>query len=75
MIQRTAGCGTCLFFFHPNPHQEAGLCRRYPPTVLLVGIQPGPDNQPAALTQSGYPPMMPGGWCGEHQGGSAQLDS
>ncbi len=61
------GCGTCLFFFHPDVNQQAGLCRRYPPHVLLVGIQNGDTPQPVAVTQSGFPPMIESGWCGEHQ--------
>lgn len=62
------GCGTCLFFFHPDANQAAGLCRRYPPAVLLVGVQNMQGSpQPAAITQSGFPPMLADGWCGEHQ--------
>lgn len=65
-----ANCGTCLYWI--NTDQNTGLCRRYPPTTLLIGthqLQGQPTN---AITQSAFPPMLRDGWCGEHaEGGRA----
>ena len=67
-----ASCGTCLYWFHEQPENPAGLCRRYPPIPLLIGMQ-NIHGQPAnAITQSAFPPITADGWCGEHaEGGRA----
>jgi len=49
-------CSTCQYFMPQSDTQ--GICRRYPPTVLIH------DNGP---TVSVFPPMLVEGYCGEHK--------
>lgn len=53
-------CETCKFFFIDG---EAMLCRRHPPTVVVI---PTPKQYEFKL-QSCFPTMLPSGWCGEHR--------
>jgi hypothetical protein len=57
------GCGNCRFYM-----SAAKVCRRNPPTPLMVGVKRGisqiTGDEP--LVQAYFPPMMPNGWCGEH---------
>jgi hypothetical protein len=50
-------CATCQFFLAQS--EEQGLCRRYPPTVVVM--------QPDQSTLSMFPPMLKNGLCGEHK--------
>lgn len=58
-----ANCGSCIFYM-PNLR----VCRRFPPTPLMVGIKQGiaqiSPQEPVILSY--YPAMMPNGWCGEY---------
>jgi hypothetical protein len=57
-------CAKCAYFFNPA-NADHGLCRRHPPTVLIVGTVQTIGGPQQALTQSFYPPVAPIGWCGE----------
>jgi len=46
-------CLTCAFYLMPD-----GVCRRFPPAVIPVK---GKEDR----WRSAFPPMAPGGWCGE----------
>lgn len=61
----TDSCGTCRFFM-----TEARICRRYPPTLILV-TTPEPPKPPAIMPtlshelRSYFPEMDAAkGWCG-----------
>lgn len=63
----TIGCGKCVFY---NPRNDReGLCRRYPPTMLMfphqkVDIANG--SQGVQLVPSAVlPPVNQIEWCGE----------
>lgn len=58
-------CETCACFFNPAK-ADVGLCRRYPPQVMIVGMQQTMGTEPVPITRSFHPPMMPNGWCGEY---------
>ena len=49
-------CQNCNHFLKHN--DEQGLCRRYPPTILVT---------PEGGLNSFFPPMLNDGLCGEHQ--------
>lgn len=49
-------CQTCTHFLPQS--DEQGLCRRYPPTLLML-----PDQSTISL----FPPMLTAGLCGEHK--------
>lgn len=66
------GCGTCRFWMSPD--QKGGICRRNPPTPILLGLapaspiaNPGKQQQGVPVTQAFFPQMSARGWCGEHQ--------
>jgi hypothetical protein len=48
-----AACESCVFY--RGVEEQAGECRRYPPTAWL---------SPSGLTVMG-PPVRADGWCGE----------
>jgi len=63
-------CGNCSFLFIDKEAQDAarvanlkspdiGVCRRYPPTALLVPTQQGLSVMPA------HPPVKLDAYCGE----------
>lgn len=47
-------CATCAFF-NKEPKDEIGLCRRYPPVVLII------NDEPEMI----IPATTPEDWCGE----------
>lgn len=58
----SACCGTCIYWGKDEKLGEnAGMCRRYPPEVLLVQTTPAGNT----TVQSHFPPTMGFGWCGE----------
>lgn len=65
VVETGERCDTCAYFFNPAK-ADMGLCRRLPPTVLLVGAVQTIGGGSQAMTQSFYPPMGPEGWCGEY---------
>jgi hypothetical protein len=61
-------CALCRFWASEDNRQ--GLCRRFPPTPLMLGFgQPsvlaGPQQGPQPMINSYYPAMLEHGWCGE----------
>jgi hypothetical protein len=48
-------CATCRFFV-----PEQTLCRRYPPTVFIMG-----GDMNGVRSQSFFPPASDNMWCGE----------
>lgn len=62
-------CATCRFWTSEDNRQ--GLCRRYPPTPIMLGFgQPSiladpTRSQPQPLIMAYFPAMMANGWCGE----------
>jgi len=58
-------CGKCAYFFNPG-NAEAGLCRRLPPYVSIIGSQQMLNGEVQPITRSFHPPMYPTGWCGEY---------
>ncbi len=73
-------CANCRFFLvhgpangiNPRNLQEParGMCRRYPPTAAVIGMQPNPiDPKMGPLPVSGRAITIVGGveWCGEHE--------
>jgi hypothetical protein len=66
-------CSTCLYWLPQvgsDQAPETGLCRRNPPTpmVITVPVGFGPDGSLLRQEQvtSFFPSMMPDGWCGAH---------
>lgn len=51
-------CGSCKFFLK-NQHDDAGYCRRYPPTVVPVS-----DGDQFSCE---FPVVEAPDWCGEWQ--------
>lgn len=63
-------CGNCKFFQDSTSvalKGKQGFCRRYPPTVAVVGVQPSGivGRPPTTITQSNWPPVTPSLSCGE----------
>jgi hypothetical protein len=56
-----ARCGNCVYYM-----EDPKVCRRYPPTPMIVGMQQG-LTQPRAIINCYFPSMDPNGWCGEHE--------
>lgn len=59
-------CATCRFFLatpsmNLDPNAGAGVCRRFPPTALLVPSRAAPGY----ATVSDHAPVKRSGWCGE----------
>jgi len=52
-------CIDCRFYLMPD-----SVCRRYPPQVIVTETVKGKATQ----WRSAFPPMLPGGGCGEFQG-------
>lgn len=66
-----AKCGNCKFW-HKQGVSGAGamgMCRRYPPTSVLIGMQPAAlaGQAPQAVTQAVFPMMIDKADCGEHR--------
>lgn len=61
-------CASCRFFVKGRGADGSGVCRRYPPSVMVLGLQPNPLN-PRDLGEPIYTAAFPGmaasGWCGE----------
>lgn len=63
-------CETCKFFFVDG---EATVCRRYPPTMMLMETKRLSGNIGEGMkglaysSQAVFPHMLPSAWCGEHQ--------
>lgn len=68
----TETCSTCKFFMH-SEGAPMGVCRRYPPLPIVIGMRersvlqrgPGPNVEP--VIGSFYPEMFPVSVCGEHK--------
>lgn len=70
-------CKTCRFWradpcLHDGgtyPKDELGVCRRYPPNVL---VQSADESDPNDIAEENplcwtFPAVASGDWCGEHQ--------
>ncbi len=57
-------CGTCVFYM-----TSPKVCRRYPPTPIMVGVRQGlaAVSQQEPLVMAFFPSMNSTGWCGEYQ--------
>lgn len=67
----TDNCATCRFW--KSDDGKTGLCVRYPPTPIMIGLQhpaivADPNRSPNATPaiMSYFPSMLDFGWCGEH---------
>ena len=59
------GCGNCRFFSQRGA-SKAGVCRRYPPTVHIVGMRPNPmGGDPTPVISVYWPEVVSEVWCGE----------
>lgn len=66
-------CGKCRFFVamgEPSMDLSApqgGLCRRYPPTAQILGLQanPNPKGPPIPQVSRAMPQVFATEWCGE----------
>jgi hypothetical protein len=56
-------CLTCKFY--TKLHVD-GMCQRFPPTTVLVGMQNSLKGPQPALT-SAFPTIRSDLWCGEHR--------
>jgi hypothetical protein len=83
-MPETPCCGNCPYWMEtpaagtgvPRLANTApirnGICRRFPPQLLMVGFgqspiaKPGLQQQAAPMMQAMFPPMTEFGWCGEH---------
>jgi hypothetical protein len=57
-------CKSCVHFLPTD--DKSGLCRRYPPTALMVPAPGAIRGQMTLQVQSQWPPTMNERWCGEH---------
>jgi len=58
-------CETCTFF-HREDDGTLGVCRRYPPQLVMIGVKPdGNGGVEDWLSGQRFPQMLPSGWCGE----------
>jgi hypothetical protein len=65
-------CISCRHYFKPlNGPAGQGMCRRYPPMPVLIGmVQPKIAGQsPQPVVNGFFPPQSDGGTCGEYQRG------
>jgi hypothetical protein len=53
-------CATCRFYMLID-----GVCRRYPPQPLVTKTGRESSSTVAQEWRGVFPPMLPGGWCGE----------
>ena len=65
-VNESRNCGNCCHAYnlqtnHANVSQRTGECRRFPPTVIAVGGQPGQIG-----TMGVSPPIVASHFCGEH---------
>jgi hypothetical protein len=62
-------CANCRFYLDSMSIAQKGkqgFCRRYPPTVFVLGMQQTiVGKAPSTVTQSNFPPMAANGWCGD----------
>jgi hypothetical protein len=70
-VDMTESCATCRYFKIIQP--EEGICRRYPPTPIVmtdIQMQLTPQGpQPQSINKQGslFPVLSAkDGWCGEH---------
>jgi hypothetical protein len=65
-------CATCRYWASEDNRQ--GLCRRFPPTPLFLGMgvvqapviaNPNAPQQQQPIVNSYYPALLERGWCGE----------
>jgi hypothetical protein len=61
MLNRES-CGNCRFYM-----SHVKVCRRGPPTPIMVGVKHGMGIGNEPVIQSYFPPMAPNGWCGDHR--------
>lgn len=59
-------CGSCIFFLQSEGSAREGLCRRFPPSPLVVKVKVSPENPHGERVLSHFPPMLAAGSCGEH---------
>lgn len=64
-VMEIARCGNCVYYM-----ADPKVCRRYPPIPVMIGVQQGLTPKP--VVSSYFPPMDPGGWCGEHEAGDVR---
>lgn len=60
-------CGVCKFFDRTAPGADSGACKRYPPTLIVLGFQqPALQGQmPTPVTTSHWPLVGDVKYCGE----------
>lgn len=57
-------CGQCRHYV-PDDKGQQGVCRRNPPTVVVLP-QRGPGGAVGVAPVGMWPPVMPNQWCGEY---------
>lgn len=69
-LQSEESCSNCMFYM-----ANMKVCRRYPPTSMIVGVKQGLASvQPEPVIGSYFAFMAPNGWCGEWQQEPADLE-
>jgi hypothetical protein len=59
-------CGNCLFSKKPPQPTKMVLCRRNPPTPMMLGMQQNPiTKQAQPLMDAFIPAVADDNWCGE----------
>lgn len=56
-------CDSCHFYLDVTEGMTNPVCRRFPPTSVLIAMNP--DGSP--MTTSHFPLTNPNMWCGEYQ--------
>lgn len=70
---QTEQCGTCRYWakngFVDANNNAFGACRKEPPKVFLLGVVPPQvvGQRPTPVTDSYWPTLPEGAWCGEYQ--------
>jgi len=61
MMLEEENCGACAFYM-----AAAKVCRRMPPTPIMLGVKQGLATvNPEPVIMAYFPSMLPQGWCGE----------
>lgn len=57
-------CGNCLYYLE-LPAQAGSVCRRHPPTMILLGMVRNMAGKDVPVTKQFWPWVVAGEWCGE----------
>lgn len=66
-------CRTCKWWDRIDEDVDEGLCRRHPPTAVVLAV--GPGDEPGDETiETVWPQTAEGDWCSEFAGGLPPTD-